>query len=274
MSDPIIVNNESLENTFDEAAPQYDPNGFFRLHGQRLVDLLPINLGNKVLDIATGCGAVLLPAAIKVGLNGRVIGIDISAKMLQRTQLLILTERINNVDLAKMDGGHLLFADASFDVVTCGFAMFFLPVTGLDEMYRVCKPGGKLGLTVFGKSVGSKISCKEILEGLIREYGIKVEYTMPLPAYYTPEEIQVLLSNHGFIGVTPVQDTKDTVYTNLEDYWKVVMSAGNRITFSNLNEASKNSFKADLFTRLKVIMEPDGLHQQSSVVYVTCQKTS
>jgi ubiquinone/menaquinone biosynthesis C-methylase UbiE len=273
MSDLIIVNNTSLEKTFDDAAPLYDPNGYFKVHGRRLVDLLPMKVGVRVLDIATGSGAVLLPAARKTGPDGRVIGIDISESMLERTKQTVEAEGIENVELIKMDGGRLNFKDASFDMVMCGFGIFFLPVTGLNEMYRVCKPGGILGLTVFGKSGVSEIGCKEVFEELTKEYGVLVEYTMPLPAYYTPDEIRSLLSSYSFGNIKISQDTTDTVYTDLEEYWKVVLSAGNRMVFMNMEVAKINRFKSELFERLKMIMKPDGLHQQSSVIYIVSEKS-
>lgn len=164
MSNPIIVNSQALEKTFDESASLYDEGGVFRESGQRLVDLLDLQPGMRVLDITAGAGAVLLPAARRVGTTGKVTGIDIFANMLERTRQTAIRERLSNVELFKMDGGQLLFPKRSFDVVTCGFGVFFLPVAGLDEMYRVCKPGGTIGLTVFDKTVVQN-------ESLARSYG-------------------------------------------------------------------------------------------------------
>jgi ubiquinone/menaquinone biosynthesis C-methylase UbiE len=273
MPDPIIVNSRSLEKTFDEAAPMYDPNGFFKVHGQRLVELLQIRIGARVLDIAVGIGAVLLPSARKAGPSGRVTGIDISANMLKRTKQLALAEDLDNIDLLQMDGGQLQFTDASFDIVTCGFGVFFLPATGLDEMYRVCKPGGILGLTVFGKTVVPEKSCGEVFNDLTKEYGIEVKYSMPLPAYFRLEEIQSLLTSHGFKNINTVQETEETVYGDPEDCWKVVLSAGNRSVVMNMDESTRIRFKSELFDRLRLIIKPDGLHHLSSVIYVTAIKS-
>ncbi len=153
MADPIIVTSQTLEATFNEAASLYDGGGVFRESGQRLVDLLDLRPGLQVLDVATGAGAVLLPAARRVGPAGQVTGIDISANMLEKTRRAAAVEGLANVELLKMDGGYLQFPDASFDIATCGFGIFFLPETALKEMYRVCRPGGTVGLTVLDKTV-------------------------------------------------------------------------------------------------------------------------
>jgi ubiquinone/menaquinone biosynthesis C-methylase UbiE len=161
---------------------------------------------------------VLLPAARRVGTTGKVTGIDIFANMLERTRQTAIRERLSNVELFKMDGGQLLFPKRSFDVVTCGFGVFFLPVAGLDEMYRVCKPGGTIGLTVFDKTVVQNESLGQVLWQLSKEYGIEVKYSMPLPASYTLEEVSSLIASHGLKKIETVQDSKETVSANLEDY--------------------------------------------------------
>ena len=60
---------DESRRVFSEAAPIYDRIGppIFSHFGQRLVEVSAISLGAKVLDVASGRGAVLFPAAAKVG---------------------------------------------------------------------------------------------------------------------------------------------------------------------------------------------------------------
>jgi ubiquinone/menaquinone biosynthesis C-methylase UbiE len=262
-----MVNSQTLEETFDQAAPTYDFNGIFTESGRRLVDLLTIKPGAAVLDVATGTGAVLLSAARLAGPSGSATGVDISQNMLQRARQAARSEGLNNVQLQRMDGGKLDFPDASFDAVTCGFGIFFLAATGLGEMYRVCKQGGKIGLTVFDKTIVRDGSPGEVLGQLTKEYGIEFKYTMPLPASFKPEEINSLLADHGFKGIKTVQESEETVSADVEEYWKIIMSAGNRAGVMSLDEPRRTSFKRELFDGLRSIMEPDGLHSRFSVIY-------
>ena len=64
MTEPIVVTKQIIEHIFDDAAMSYDHVGpsIFARFGARLVERLPLAPGAQ-LDIATGKGAVLLPAA-------------------------------------------------------------------------------------------------------------------------------------------------------------------------------------------------------------------
>ena len=149
-----IKRKQSIAGTFDRSAPSYDHIGprFFSYFGQRLVELSQIQSGAQVLDIASGRGAVLFPAAKSTGKNGHVTGIDISEVMIRETTQTIIQEKISNIELKQMDGEHLMFADNTFDIVTCGFAVFFFPQLdqAMSEIRRVLKPGGRLAITTWG----------------------------------------------------------------------------------------------------------------------------
>lgn len=69
-----------VARVFDRAAPTYDAvaGAYHDYFGSRLVALAGLRAGDAVLDVGRGRGAVLLPAATKVGPSGRVSGIDLS----------------------------------------------------------------------------------------------------------------------------------------------------------------------------------------------------
>jgi ubiquinone/menaquinone biosynthesis C-methylase UbiE len=74
-----------------------------------------------------------------------VVGIDISSKMLEKAQGKLSSDGDKQV-LIRADVQNLGFADNSFDsvVTSCTFCSVPEPVTGLEELRRVLKPGGKL----------------------------------------------------------------------------------------------------------------------------------
>ena len=154
MTDEGNRKREESRRVFSEAAPIYDRIGppIFSRFGQRLVDVSEMPLGANVLDVAAGRGAVLFPAAAKVGTSGRVIGIDFTTAMVRETAKDIASRKIANAEIRQMDAEQMEFDDAAFDCVTCGFAiwMFAEPARVLQEFRRVLRPGGQVALSTLG----------------------------------------------------------------------------------------------------------------------------
>ncbi len=92
---------------------------------------------SRVLDVATGTGALALAAA-RTG--ARVLATDFSPGMVS----CVAAARLPNVDARVMDGQALDLPDASFDAVFSIFGVIMFPDwrKGLAEMHRVTKPGG------------------------------------------------------------------------------------------------------------------------------------
>jgi ubiquinone/menaquinone biosynthesis C-methylase UbiE len=270
MPDPIIVNKELLEQTFDQAATSYNLTWYFKECGQKLIDIVPIDSGANILDIATGTGAVLLPAARRVGAKGHVTGIDISNVMLQQANKAAKLNGLGNIDLLKMDAERLEFPDNTFDVITSGFGIFFFPPTALREMYRVCKPGGVIGVSVFDKTVPESRRAMQIFGELAKEYGIEIKWSWPTA--FSPEEVESLLAKYGFRNKQTIRETKEKVYVNTEEYWEVILGTANRMAVLNMDAKKLALFKQEFLNRLKPIMSPDGLHNLVPVIYAIAQK--
>jgi SAM-dependent methyltransferase len=139
MSSEARKAEEGIARVFGRAAATYDRIGRFTHYGERLVERAQLAPGVTVLDVAAGRGAVMFPAAKRVGPHGRVIGIDISADMLRETAREMEGAPWQNVELQQMDAEQLQFPDGAFDWVLCGFALWFFPHPhhALREFYRV-----------------------------------------------------------------------------------------------------------------------------------------
>jgi SAM-dependent methyltransferase len=101
--------------------------------------------GIRWLDVATGTGGVALRAA-RAG--AEVTGLDLSADMLEKAARAAAAEGLEiGFDLG--DAEQLPYADESFDVVSSCFGVIFAPdaAAAAGELARVCRRGGRLGLT-------------------------------------------------------------------------------------------------------------------------------
>ena len=112
--------------------------------GPRLVDACPIGSGTLVLDVASGTGNAAIPAAQR---GARVTASDLTPELLEAGKG---RPEAAGLDLTwtPADAEDLPFEDASFDVVMSSIGVMFAPhhQAAADELVRVCRPGGTIGL--------------------------------------------------------------------------------------------------------------------------------
>jgi ubiquinone/menaquinone biosynthesis C-methylase UbiE len=274
LAEPVVATKQIIEGIFDGAAARYDCEGpgIFKQFGARLVELMAIAPGARVLDVATGKGAVLIPAAQRVGANGRVVGIDLSSGMLAEAERASRAVGLANFELHKMDAERLEFPDDSFDVVTCAFSLFFFPAmdVALREMHRVLKPGGCLGVTVFGRSPAPFDPGWRIFAEQAQVYGIAVR--TPQRVTYAPEEFQAVLARFGFAELEARSETYDVVYSNEEDWWAFQFTLGNRAAILRMSDGTRARFKEEYLAKVRPLFRTDGLHLGMSVVYAVASR--
>jgi arsenite methyltransferase len=105
-----------------------------------------IDPGSVVLDLGCGAGTDLLIAAQMTGPAGRVIGVDMTASMLERARVSADAMGLGNVELHEALIEALPLDDASVDVVISNGVIDLVPDKDavLDEIDRVLRPGGRL----------------------------------------------------------------------------------------------------------------------------------
>lgn len=274
MSNPIIATKPIIEETFDGAAERYDREGpsVFAQFGARLVNLLNLSGGERVLDVATGRGAVLIPAAERVGRFGRVVGIDLSQKMLEQAEDAARAAGLDNFELYKMDAEQLKFRDNIFDIVACAFSLFFFSSidTSLREMYRVLAPGGRIGIALFSGTPPPFDPGWRIFAEQARTYETAVR--TPQRVVYSPDDARLLLTDVGFGAIATTVETYDIVYDSLEEWWAFQFTLGNRATLMRMDDATRTKFKEEYFAKLRPLFQDDGLHLGVSVVYALAHK--
>lgn len=119
----------NLIDVFSSQAESYDGNGvtFFRPLAAKLLDTAEVGAGQRVLDVGTGRGAVLFPAAELVGRQGKVTGIDIAEGMVAATTRDIDERGVTNATLQLMDGHSPDFAAGSFDRILGSMSIIMIP---------------------------------------------------------------------------------------------------------------------------------------------------
>ena len=112
--------------------------------GERLVEAAEIRPGMRVLDVAAGTGNASLPAARR---GAEVTASDLTPALLEAGRGIAESEGLE-LEWVEADAENLPFADESFDVVMSSIGVMFAPhhQAAADELVRVCRPGGTIGL--------------------------------------------------------------------------------------------------------------------------------
>ncbi|MFG2888099.1 class I SAM-dependent methyltransferase [Streptomyces sp. NPDC048248] len=112
--------------------------------GPVLVEAVGVKRGDRVLDIAAGSGNSAIPAALA---GGDVIASDLTPELLDVGRQEA-AERGAELRWQEADAEALPFADGSFDTVMSCVGVMFAPhhQDTADELLRVCRPGGTIGL--------------------------------------------------------------------------------------------------------------------------------
>ncbi len=132
-------------------------------------ELLRIEPGAAVLDIACGTGNFTRGFARTAGPDGLVVGIDVSETMLARAVGDTLTAGLENVAYVRGDAEAPLFADGSFDAVCCFAALhlFSDPMRALDRIRAVLRPGGRLAILTSARRAPRALSLPESAIGAL-----------------------------------------------------------------------------------------------------------
>jgi SAM-dependent methyltransferase len=121
-----------------------------RAHHEHLRAAYGISAGEEVLDIGCGTGLTTREAA-RAAAPGRVVGVDVSARMLERARQLTAVERLDNVRYELGDAQVHRFERAGFDVAISRFGTMFFsdPAAAFANIAAALRPRARLVLLVW-----------------------------------------------------------------------------------------------------------------------------
>jgi demethylmenaquinone methyltransferase/2-methoxy-6-polyprenyl-1,4-benzoquinol methylase len=158
---PVSRTKEEAKQFYDRISKVYDyfTGPFERKYAIMALEHLAIEEGETVLEIGFGPGYCLTRIAQSVGQTGKAFGIDISTGMLTVTRRRLEKARlIDRVELYCGDAVDLPYGDNTLDAAFMSFTLelFDTPeISGvLEEVKRVLKPAGRLGVVGMSKEDG------------------------------------------------------------------------------------------------------------------------
>ena len=223
------MSSTDMIDVFSRAAGTYDSVGprHFRYFARELVEFAGVRPGSRVLDVATGTGAVLLAVADRLDGSGRVVGIDASEAMLARAAGEVRARCLRDVELVLMDAHELDFADNSFDYVLCSFA--FLAFRDrrrvLQEFTRVLANGGSVCLLDSYGWFFQHDPRWTWLEEVLRSFDAVPERES---APYGPGYLEAALKKGGFDALAMRERSCQLLFSDEQEFWRWLWSHGTR----------------------------------------------
>jgi SAM-dependent methyltransferase len=187
--------------------------------GPTLVAATGVRAGDRVLDVAAGTGNAAVPAALT---GAEVVASDLTPELFVAGRQFAARNGVE-ITWEEGDAEALPYDDASFDVVLSCVGVMFAPhhQIAADELLRVCRPGGRIGLLSWTPTgfVG------ELFRTMKPYAPPPPPGAQPAPLWGDEDHVRALLGDR----VTDVVAKRQTLTSDLfaspeawKDYWKTV----------------------------------------------------
>ena len=183
--------------------------------------------GMRVLDLASGTGEPAISLALRIGADGHVSALDLSADLLEIATKRARARGLTNFTTRQADAHSLPFPDNSFDLATSRFGVMFFrdPVGALVELHRTLRPGARacfLAWASFDQPYW------QTMMGVVHRYvgGPLLEAGEPNPFRFAdPGSLSAVMQSAGFHDV--MEETKTIPWSwpgPVEEVWEYAQS--------------------------------------------------
>ena len=252
---------EYAQSTFNEVANKYDKIPFFKISAEYVVALINKQKQKEnleILDVACGTGNVVLECASCMP-HVSFSAVDISEGMLEKAENNAKRKGLKNIsfklqDITKME------LDKQYDVITCSYALFFLPDAHevLKTLVSLLKEEGMVIFTSFRKDAFSPSS--EILLELLEKYGSASAKEYDANKWENlrlREDIEHLCSLAGIESLHI--STKDIRYgMNIDEWWELFNNTGFKGMLMELSAEDYALLKEEFYEAMFKKVDMDG----------------
>lgn len=258
---------------------------YWSAFGERLVDLLELKVGSTVLDVGTGWGACLIPAAKKIGNNGRIIGIDHWEEAIPNTMKKIESVGLSNASARFMAVQEMTFENSTFDSILCGFIGFTdvydfsnkeykQDNKKMSEMLRVLKHGGSAAFSTWAVQEDIEVLRRLVIDYLKKNNKFTKDNDIP-PGYSseTAEGFEIITKDAGFKNVKILTENYSLIYQDEDEWWETMSRVGAWMLKKSIGSEGVEDFKETMLLEgLQNYKTENGYSFTKSVIFCYGEK--
>ena len=266
---------QAIADLYNRRSQTYDDSEWHLQICHRLIEYSLVSSGQHILDIGTGTGHLAIAAAQIVGAEGRVIGVDISALMLEQARSKVEALGLSNVEFKLADAEELNYPVNSFDRILCAntFPWIEDKEATLRLWYQFIKPGGLIGIHT---PADTAYVGYVVLQKVLQRYGVTLE---PSNRIGSIEVCQNLLANAGF-EVLDIKTEQHGSYISLDKAkvtWEGIGSLPSprqsKNILSKFSSTQLVEAKAEFEAELEVLQTEQGIWDDLTTLYILGRKS-
>lgn len=239
---------------------------------ERCIQMLDLQPGERVLDVATGTGVAAFMAAERVG-KGKVVATDISQKMIDSTRAVAQERGVANMTFDRVDAEDLGYPDGSFDAAMCVLGLMYPadPQKAIEQMHRVLRPGGRAAVAVWGhRERCGWASIFPIIDARVESEVCPMFFQLGLP-----RALRIGFEQAGFTGLVEERIDRPLEFASERDVLAAMFAGGPvALAYSKFSEIVREDVHRDFLDSIAAYRRGDGYDIPGEFVFMLGRKAS
>ena len=266
------------KNTFNEIATKYDEIEFFKISARHVADIIKEHKADEadevldILDVACGTGNVVLECASCLE-NTTFDAMDISEGMLNKAKENAKKQNIENVCF-KLEDITKLSTEKKYDVITCSYALFFLPnaVGVLETLVARLKDDGILIFTTFLEKAFTP-SVTTLLP-LLEKYGSSTAKEYEGDTWEKLKQIADIerLCKEADVSNFDIRQKKIRYGLSLDEWWELLNNTGFKGMLMELSSENYEQVKLEYYNAMLEYLDVNGEMELNADTYFVVVK--
>ena len=237
---------------------------------------LDLAADERVIDIGCGCGQTSLELAGEVGADGSVLGVDISAPMLEVARRRAAEAGLGNVQFLEADGQTHPFKSGGADALFSRFGVMFFedPPAAFANLRKALRPGGRLAFVCWRPMTEN--------QWMLLPLQAALKHVPPPPppddpfapgpfAFADPERVRGILTAAGFTGVEIAAHDARIGGNSLEETVELSLRVGPLSRLLGEHPGHRDAVTVSLREALEPHAGPSGVYLSAAVWIVTAR---